>query len=231
MSQTDGQWIQDTPFTDMEIFVGATEFKDLAAVATFASAGAGLLSLNLATTAAGNFFANITAALKRTGVYATPSLMQQQYGTAASVPGPSTVANTSGPEAVTGFPPFTAANLPTLKGPYNGPVAKGVQINSIDLLYTVSTVNASLAQVGLTATNFIDNNAATPTVTNIITLGANGLATAFRTNYYRTNVAVASPAMQVLADSEFIVNFKLTAGSGGTALFYGCVLKCSYNYN
>jgi hypothetical protein len=98
------------------------------------------------------------------------------------------------------------------------------------VLYNVGAVNAGLAQIGLTNTNFIDNNAATPTVVNIITLGANGMPVAFRANYYRFNVPVVAPAMPVLPDTETILNVKLTAGSGGTINFYGCVLKCSYNF-
>jgi len=229
MGQTDGQWTMDTAITDMEVFVGATEFKDQAALGTLASAGEGLLTLNLSTTQAGNFFANITAALKRTGVYATPNLTQQQFGTAGSVPGPSSVAGTSDPEAIRGYPPYTGANTPTLYGPRTGPVPKGIQINSVDVLYAVNTVNASLAQIGLTNTNFVDNVA--PNVANLITLGANGLPTAFRANMYRTNVAVASPAMITTVDTETILHVKLTAGSGGTINFYGCVVKASFNFN
>src|SRR5215471_18078927 len=110
MPNTDQYWQGDTPFNDQEIFVGATEFKDLAGLGTFASAGAGLLTLNLSTTQAGNFFANITALLKRTGMLATAAMQQQQFGTAASQPGPSSVAGTNDPEAIRGFAPFTTAN-------------------------------------------------------------------------------------------------------------------------
>lgn len=229
MPNTDQFWMGDTPFPDMEVFVGASEFKDLAAVATFASAGPGLLTLNLATAAAGNFFANITAALKRTGMYGSTVLNQQQFGTAASQPGPSQVSGTSDPEGVRGFPPFTANRLPTLVGPQTGPIPKGFQVNSVDVLYTVSTVNAGLAQIGFTNTNFVDNVA--PNVVNLIALGANGMPTAFRTNTYRFNVPVPTPAFITALDSSAILNVKLTAGSGGTINFYGCVLKTSFNFN
>ena len=232
MPNTDQYWQGDTPFLDQEIFVGATEFKDLAGVGTFASAGAGLLTLNLATAAAGNFFANVTAALKRTGVFANPAIQQAQFGTSASLPGPvQGLPNTNDPEGIRGFPPFTAATLPTLVGPRSGTVAKGIQVNSVDILYTLNTVNASLAQIGLTYTNFVDNTAALPTVTNLITLGANGMPTAFRTNLNRFNVPVSTAVMITAFDSELIANVKITAGSGGTVNFYGCVFKCAYNFN
>ena len=65
MGNTDGQWVQDTPVNDMEIFVGAGEFKDTSGNATTGSAGAGLYSLNLANSKAGTFFCDVTAMLKR----------------------------------------------------------------------------------------------------------------------------------------------------------------------
>ena len=229
MSNTDQYWSGDTAFPDLELFIGATEFKDLAAVATFASAGAGLLSLNLATTAAGNFFANITTMFKRTGIFASPAIQQQQFGTAAAQPGPSSVAGTSDPEGIRGFPPFATNRLPTLVGPQTGVVPKGVQINSVDLLYSLGAVNASLAQVGLTNTNFVDNVA--PNVVNLIALGANGMPVAFRAQPYRFNVVVPTPSFPILPDTETVLNVKITAGSGGTAVFYGAVLKASFNFN
>jgi len=226
---TDGWLTQDMPFPDQEVFIGASEFKDLAALGTFASAGAGLLTLNLSAAQAGNFFVNVAPLLKRTGVLATPSTFQQQYGTAASQPGPSSVANTSDAEGMTGFPPYTTAQLPTLVGPLTGAKAKGIQINSVDLIYAIAAVNASLAQVGLTRTVFVDNVA--PAVTNIIALGANGMPVAFRANPYVFNVPVAAPAMITAKETSVILNVKLTAGAAATAQFYGAVLKCSFNFN
>jgi len=228
MPNTDQYWQGDTPFPDMEIFVGATEFKDLAGLGTFASAGAGLMTLNLSTTQAGNFFANITAALKRTGVYATAALQQQQFGTAASQPGPSLVANTSDPESIRGFPPFTTSRLPTLVGPATGPIPKGLQINSVDVIAAIGAVNASLFQIGLTNTNFV--NAVAPNVTNLITLGTNGLVATFGAQPSRQNVLVTTPAFSTTVDTETILNIKITAGSGGTVNFYGAVVKASFNF-
>lgn len=230
MPGTDGMWSQDSPNTDMEIFLGASEFKDQAGVATIASASAGIFTLNLATAAAGNFFANITAAVKRTGVYATPALVQEQYGTAASVPGPTLVTGTSDPEGIRGYPPYTASKLATLVGPATGPAAKGLQINSVDVIYAINTVAASLAQIGLTVTPFADNVGTFNTV-NLITLGANGMPTAFRANLYKFNIPCTAPFFMTASGSTAVLNIKLTAGSGGTINFYGCVAKCSFNFN
>jgi hypothetical protein len=232
MGNTAGKQTQQTLSTDLEIFVGASEFKDVAGLATLASAGEGLLSLNLSSTQAATFFANLTAFLRRTGEYATAAGSQRQYGTAASVPGPSTVANTSGPLALpVGFPPIVGSKMATLAGGLAGPTPKGMQINSMDVIYEVDTVNASLATCSLTETNFA--NAASPVVTSLITLGANGLPVAFGTSAkpYVTNVAVTTPALITVTDTEVIAHVNLTAGSGGTAKFYGVNLKVSYNLN
>jgi hypothetical protein len=230
MSHTDGFYEMDTPNPDGQIFIGASEFKDINGVATYASAGEGLFTLNLGSAAAASFFANVTALLRRTGVYATPSRVQEQFGTAASVPGPTTVANTSGPEATSGYPPYLAAQLPTLTGPITGPIPKGFQVNSLDVIYDVETVNLSLAQCSLVVTQF--TNLAAPSVTNRIALAANGLPVAFAAGVAQlTNVPVPSPVFSTAQDGETIVHVNLTAGAGGTAKFYGVVLRVSFNLN
>jgi hypothetical protein len=230
MSHTDGMFTMDTPNTDGQFFVGASEFIDTAGVATTASAGAGLFSKNIASAAAATFFANIVPILRRTGMYATPALNQEQFGTAASVPGPTTVANTSGPEGTQGFPPWTQAQLPTLIGAIAGPISKGFRVTSIDVIYEVDTVIATLATVGLTVTQFV--NGVAPTVTNRIALGANGLPVAFATGLpYVKNIVVPSPVFSTASDGETIVNVNLTAGTGGTIKFYGVVLHVDFNLN
>lgn len=233
MSHTDGFYEMDTPNTDGQFFVGASEFIDTAGVATTASAGAGLFSKNIPATDAATFFANVAQILRRTGMYATPSRVQEQFGTAASVPGPTTVANTNGPEGTVGYPPWIAAQLPTLAGPVAGPIPKGFRVKAIDVIYEVNTVDATAATVGLTVTQFA--NAVAPTVTNRITLGANGLPTAHNTagtgKPYVTNIVVPSPVFSTATDGETILNVNLTAGTGGTIKFYGVVLYVDFNLN
>jgi hypothetical protein len=233
MSDTAGLLQMQTPNTDGQIFVGASEFIDTAGVATTASAGAGLFSKNIPSTDAATFFANVTAIMRRTGMYATPNLNQEQYGTAASVPGPTTVANTNSPLGIVGFPPTVGANMATLAGAVAGPIPKGYRVKSIDVIYEINTVDATAATVGLTVTQYV--NAVAPTVTNRIALGANGLPTAHNTagtgKPYVTNVAVPSPVFSTATDGETILNVNLTAGSGGTIKFYGVVLYCDFNLN
>ena len=248
MSATDGKFSQNLGSPDLQVFVGASEFLDTSANAVLASAGAGLLSLNLASTKAGTFFTNVSAAFKRLGEYATPlwsgytgtlgsgtanqSASQEAFGTAASAPGPSQVAGTSGPLALPpGTPPMPFATLATLTGGVAGPIPKGMKITGMDVIYEVRTVAATVATVGLTDTAFA--NGATPVVTNRIALAANGLPTAAGTSGKPgvTYVAVPSPAYTTTADSETLVNVNLTAGSGGTVVFYGVVLYVTYNFN
>jgi hypothetical protein len=226
---TEGFVTQGQPNPDLELFVGATQFRDVAALATLASAGAGLLTLNLAAGQAGTFFANISAFLRRTGILATPSIAQSQFGTGASLPGPTAVANTSGPLATGSRPPVPSAQLPTLAGPVTGASKKGIQVNSMDVIYQVTTADLTVLTLGLTKTLFVDNVA--PSVVNILALGANGLVKTQRANPYRANVAIAVPAMTVDSGAEIILNVNMTTPGGGTAKFYGVNLKCSYNFN
>ena|ERR1700735_307207 len=233
MTATLGTITQGSPNTDGQIFVGASEFKDTAGVSTYASAGAGLFTLNVPATDAATFFANVTTILRRTGQLATPSSSQEQFGTAASQPGPSSVSGTSGPLALpAGFPPYLAAALPTLATPVTGAPAKGFEITSMDVIYEVDTLALAAATCGLTVTQFV--NGVAPAVTNRITLAANGLPTTVNTvagQAYVKNVAVPSPVFSTAADGETIVNVNLTAGATGTAKFYGVVLHVNFNLN
>jgi hypothetical protein len=104
-----------------------------------------------------------------------------------------------------------------------------MQINSIDVIYTVAALAAAVATVGLTTTTFA--NATAPVVTNLIALAANGLPTAVQATPYVKNVAVATPAMLITADTEVIANVNFTGGATGTVDFYGIVVHCSFNFN
>jgi hypothetical protein len=214
----------------MQIYVDATWFNNIGGVSTIATDGAGLVYALLGNNAVGAFYAN-TALLLRTGVYATPSLTQSQFGTSLSLPGPvASIPNSSDPEAMpTGYPPWTSNQLPTLGNIRRGPIAKGMQIDSIDVIYTPLTLAAAVATVGLTKTVF--KNGVAPVVTNLIALGANGLATTVATQPQVFNVPVATPAMIVDADASLFVNVNLTAGATGTVKFYGVVVHAHYNFN
>ncbi len=232
MSFTDTTWEQGTPQNDLTLFLGADQWTDFTGLATNPAApAAGLLYKVVPATVASKFFITAEGLLQRAGVYASAALSQQQYGTAASVPGPSQIAGTSGPLGLgAGFPPIVGAKLATLTGGVSGPIPKGVQINSVDVIYQVLTLAASAATLGLTTTKFA--NLTAPVVANIIALGTNGLPTAIGAQPQVTNVPVVAPAMITsLTDTQVLLNVNLTAGATGTVNFYGAVLKCSFNFN
>jgi len=207
MPNTDSSFTQDTPFTDMEIFVGASAFgNDLVNHSNFVSTGAGFFAVNIAAASTAiNVIADLSAVLKRTGVFGVDA------------------------KATRGYPPFTGVNLPTLKNPSVLPVPKGIQINAVDIVYWTSGLSA--AQFGITAVNFV-NNAAVNIVT-IIPLASNmpgggqvaGIA-------YRIPISVANPAFLITQDTELVATLNVSSGGGTNSFnFYGIVLKCSYNFN
>lgn len=230
MSYTEGKWDQGTASTDLNIFLGSDQFTDFAAVSTLpATPAAGLLYKVVPTTAASKFFITPEFML-RSGQYAL--FGQEAFGTAAAVPGPSRVSGTSGPLAlIAGVAPMTAAQMATVSGSQAGPLPKGIQINSVDVIYQVLAVAASAATLGLTTTTF-PGVASAPVVASLIALAANGLPTAIGAHPQVTNVPVPTPAMIIpTVDTQVILNINLTAGSGGTINFIGAVLKCSFNFN
>jgi hypothetical protein len=240
MSQTQGRWSAKTPFPDLQIFFGADQFALISGTAPLSLAiGRDTLAILKATVAAGSaaVFGASLPLLLRSGVLASPQYDQEQYGTAASVPGPSAVSGTSGPLAepnpVTpyfqGFPPTVAAAMATLAGPSSGAQPKGIQIDSIDVIYQVLTdATAVAATVGLSKTVF--KNLIAPVTTDLIILGANGLPVVIGAQPQVTNVPVISPAaMIVAADTEVLLNINLTGGTAGTIAFFGAVVKAHYN--
>jgi len=226
MPRTATTYNQDTPQPDGQIFVGASEFVDIAGLATVQNPALGNFSFALGATHACTFAANVREIL-RTGVLATFSGPgQQAFGTAASVPGPSSVANTSGPSGIVGYPPIPAASLPTLYGPQK--VTKGLQVNSIDVIYSFTTNNGTLATVGVTQAKFV--NATALATVALLAIANNGLSLVAAATPYVKNIAMTTIKMITDPDSELIVNVNLTSGAGG-GTFYGVVLHVSYNLN
>ncbi len=235
MSHTDGRWTQGTSVPDLQIFIGADEFALLGGIAPLPAtiAGPGLLFRTVAAGSAAILAKSLSELFLRSGVLATPAYDQEQFGTAAAQPGPSSVAGTSGPLALKqGMPPMTASQMATVSsgGPSSGSSQKGIQIDSIDVIYQVlADATAVAATIGLTKTVFA--NLVAPAVTNLIALGANGLPVIIGAQPQVTNVPVGTPAMIVAADTQVLLNINLTGGTAGTIKFFGAVLKCHYNLN
>lgn len=238
MPHTDGRWTNGTSTPGLQQFIGADEFALLGGTAPLPASIAtpGLLFRTVAAGSAAIFAKSLSELLLRAPIYATPAYDQEQFGTAASQPGPSAVPNTSGPLAIPGsgtpnfqgFPPTPQSLLATLAGPALGAEAKGIQIDSVDVIYQVLTdATAVAATIGLTSTVF--GNLVAPVVTNLITLGNNGLPVIIGAQPQVTNVPVATPAMIVGADTDVLLNINLTGGTAGTIKFYGAVIKAHFN--
>lgn len=237
--KTQGRLEAQTGFTDGQIFVGASQFWPLVvAGAPVASAGAGLFTRNIPASTTANLFANLEKIL-RTGQLAVNTVVQQQFGTAALVPGPSSVANTS--DAMD-FPPSFPGNwspntvLPTLSGGYKGPIPKGVKPIWVDVIYEVDTGAITSVTFGLTNTVMPAAGASgAPVVTNVITLGANSLPVAANTagQATRTRISVATANQLYFSSdgSEVIANVNFVTPASNTVKFYGIILGCHFNYN
>lgn len=224
--RTGGQLLADTPNTDGEIFLApGADFQPTAGTAPLTTAGAGLLYSLIAASQTCNLFARISELL-RTGQ--VPNY-QEQFGTAASVPGPSAVPNTSDPLALQGIPPIKNLQMPTITGGIRGYIPKGLQINWIDIIYQVLGANLTSVTFGLTNTVF--KNAVAPAVSNIVALGANGLTTAVAAQPTRTRITVVAPAFTVADGSELIANLNTVTPAGSTVKFYGAILGVSFNLN
>lgn len=235
--RTSGTFEQDTPQSDGQIFLGATDFQSPTLAATALSLlAAGKLAFVTPVSATSDLFADLKEIL-RTGVLASAANGYRAFGTTGPppVPGPSSVPNTSDPLAIVGHPPIKTASLPTIKGPITGPVPKGIQINYVDLIYTVLGANATSVSVGLTKTKFgaAGAGATAPTVTNLITFGANSLPVAVAANPVTTRVAVTTAQAIMLTDfeNEVLLHFETVNPAGCTVDFYGAVLGVSFNYN
>lgn len=225
MPSTDGAYIQDTPFSDMEIFVGCSEFLDtFAQGATLQSSGIGDFKLNSGSVTAPRYQANVSMFLKRTGQALTAAQAQQQFGSAALGP--------SNPDGTSGYPPFTAAQLTTLKGP-TANIPKGVRINSIDTIYW-NTGGGPLvgARLGLYYVNFTDNTPA-PVITTVIDGTVQNLNTTVRSGFfYKVNLPVPAPYNSfIITSGTQVIVTGLMSTSSGNINFYGVSLHCSHNFN
>jgi len=229
--RTSGQFLQDSPVADGQIFLGP--FTGLALVGGNTTnninqnngANANFFNLNGASTTY-NIVANLTNIL-RTG---TAPNYQEQFGTAALQPGPSSVANTSDPLNLTGMPPIKKAVLATLTGGSNGFIAKGMQINWIDLIYATGANAVTSVFASLDAIKFANNVA--PVVTNLFNnYGGASFPTAAQTNPYVARATITNPSFLVTTDSTFQVNIQVITGATATTSFYGIVLGVSFNFN
>lgn len=239
MPFTESRWEQGSVSTDLQMFIGADQIRNTSGAPTLTLNGSGDLSLNLGASTTAVFAVSASDFL-RTGQYAVPiysggaqnagALPQQAFGTAASVPGPSTIAGTSDPLALPqGTPPQPSSKLATLGNIRTGPLVRGFQINSVDVIYLITGAALTSIAIGLTKTVFANNVA--NAVLNMIAKAQNGLATATQANPYVTNVVVPAPAMITSPDTATLLELDVTTAAGGAFRLYGFVLRMNYNLN
>jgi len=196
-----GQFQQDTPFSDGVIFFGVGSLVNAFnfTIASTLTVTPGSMSYALAASASG-FLALALPTLGRTG---TIPNYQEQFGTAALQPGPSSVANTSDPLNLIGMPPVKKSNLATLTGGSNGFVSKGYQVNYIDVIYQVNTNPLTSINIGITKNKFVNNQPVAASV--ILAYGVNGLQTAVQANPYVTRVTPTNISFVVDSDAQYLI--------------------------
>lgn len=226
MSRTDGRFEQKLPFTDAFLPMDASDFFSVGGASTLTLNAKGDVSFNAGASITGKWICSITGLLFRKGL---APFLQEQFGTAAGVAGPTSVANTSDPDAQIGPPPQTGALTIT---PQTGFAPKGVKIVDYVLHYRIDTNPLSTHTSGLSKT--VKPTPGTPAalvVTDIVANAANGLATAVNANPQSTLIAVASPVFNVTDLSELVIEVDATTPVGGAYRMYGGTLHVQYNYN
>ena len=227
MPRTASFFQQDSPFTDLKLNLGPEDFTNTGAGTVALTVNAkGDISQNAAASQTLVFTASLSKVLERLGF---PLFLQEQFGTAAGVAGPTSVANTSDPAANTGYPPFTGASYLT---PRTSNIAKGLQINDIVVVYEITGAALTTHTFGLSKTVYpTPGTPAALTATDIVAAGANGLATAINANPQSTKITVASAAFNATDLSNMNIAYDVTTAVAGAYRLYGMFLHCSFNFN
>lgn len=227
--RTAGQFLQDSPFTDGQIFIGPGQFGLAVGNPAIAlgNSGANYAPAYYNLNGAGTTY-NLVATLSHLLRTGTAPNYQEQFGTAALVSGPSSVSNTSDPLNIVGMPPTKKANLATLTGGPNGYISKGIQVNWIDVIYSPGANNLTSASLGITAISFANNVAFANTV---LANYSAGLPITAQTNPYVTRVTPTTIKFIVSNDSEIQILVGLQTGATATCAFYGIVVGVSFNFN
>lgn len=229
--RTAGQFLQDTPFVDGQIFLSPADmFNSGWTSGPIQNAGGPTVDIaNILTSASTTAYSSAALRfLNRTG---TQPNYQEQFGTAALVPGPSSVANTSDPLNLVGMPPTKKASLAPLTGGVNGFVPKGIQLNYIDVIYLVATNAISNFALAVYAINYANGVAA-----NKVTLYALNTPTGFpltvAANPYVFRVPMTATQMFTNSDTKIVIHsFFQSTTSAPSLTFYGLALGVSYNFN
>ena len=133
------------------------------------------------------------------------------------------------PAGVSGRPPYAGYSELT---PVTSPRPKGINIKGLSVIYAVNTTAITVPTVGLYATSYANNVAAS--VTTLISQATNGLATAAQTNPYVIPVPVPLASQNFIVTPSTLVTVEFDFTNGTTAAgvdVLGFVLNCNFNYN
>lgn len=226
MSRTNARWEQDLPITDVFLPLDASDFFSVGGASTLTLNAKGDVSFNAGASIPGKWICSLTGLLFRSGLI---PFLQEQFGTAAGVAGPTAVANTSDPDASIGVPPFTGASQLTVQP---GFVPKGIKVVDYVLHYRIDTNPLAVHTSGLSKT--VKPAPGTPAalvVTDIVANAANGLATAANANPQSTKITVVSPIFLITDLSELVIEVDATTPAGGAYRLYGGTCHVQLNYN
>lgn len=227
MSRTNARFEQDLPFTDGVIVLSPIDFGIVGAAGPVLTLNAsGDVSINQGASLAAKYVASLNNAIYRLGMQ---PFLQERFGTAAGVAGPTSVAGTSDPDALVGVPPFTGNVGIT---PTSGFIAKGIAITDVVLYYLITGAALTLHTMGITKT--VKPTPGTPAalvVTNVLANAANGLATATNANPQSTLAAATSQVFQVTDNTELILEVDASTQVAGAYRLYGAEVHCRFNLN
>lgn len=130
------------------------------------------------------------------------------------------------PASVSGRPPFTG--ISSLIQP-TSPRAKGVKLTAIYPVYQITGAALTTNTIGIAATTFANNTA--PAITPVLSVAANGLATAVQAQPYVTPIIIPTPSFVTTKQTDIELQWNITTGASGTAQIYGIFGDVTYNYN
>jgi hypothetical protein len=252
---TAGVVTQGKPNTDAQIFISAMDAyassttNDTPGIVVSSNPGwnssVQIKMLSLTSSDAADFEVEfqLSNLLRRLGVFQSNNFAantsQEAFGT-ANGPGPSIIEGTSSPS---GFgsdsvvPPILGSNLPTLIGSISGPPKKGIQINSVDLLYTITIANLnSLNLTAVTAAFPLGLNQTSeisPNFNASYDFTSDQIAnTSGSSKLSRVSIPIGPPNGMITDDGGVpIIILSGNLRAGAVLNLMGILLNCSYNFN
>lgn len=210
MAFTTGRWEAYTPHTDGTEYV----IQPLIALGT----------VGFTKVAAGDYAATIGSAVTAVLAYKLPGILRT---------GEPHLEDTAGAIAYPSYeqynPPVAPYSIPGTQAGTTLPVLKGIYLQSIDVIYSVTTDALTSISVGVFAKQ--DTNGASPTVTTLLAQAANGLTTATTTHRNVINVPMTTQEFIITPDSVITAELDIETASGGSADVFGIVFNFAFNYD